>query len=150
MSTITPGSPEARPLVSSMFEVDLGKFKIENVTSVSGLAIDVQDVEAKSVSGGEFREEYQPGTVSYGELTIKRVFRGDRTMYDWYDKVAKGEDVRDDGSIVMYDLAKKEVDRWNFLAGWPSKWSISDLDTGSDDPISEEITLQIEFLERVK
>jgi hypothetical protein len=33
---------------------------------------------------------------------------------------------------------------------WPSKWSVSDLDAGSDDVMTEEIELQIEFLERAK
>ena len=49
----------------------------------------------------------------------------------------------------MPTLAHTEVDRWNILRAWPSKWSVSDLDASTDDVLTEEIELQIEFIERV-
>jgi phage tail-like protein len=43
-----------------------------------------------------------------------------------------------------------ETGRWTFTNAWPSKWSASDLDVGSDDVMSEEVTLQIEHIQRDK
>jgi phage tail-like protein len=47
---------------------------------------------------------------------------------------------------VIYDNAGTEVGRWNFEAGWPSKWSASDLDAGTDDVMIEELTISHEGL----
>jgi phage tail-like protein len=47
-------------------------------------------------------------------------------------------------------MAGTELDRWNFERGWPSKWSASDLNAGSDDVMIEELTVAIEHLERKK
>ena len=49
----------------------------------------------------------------------------------------------------MFDNAEKEIGRWNFINAWPSKWSASDLDAGSDDVVIEEATLVFEFIERI-
>ena len=54
------------------------------------------------------------------------------------------------GAIVLYNIAGKEVGRWTFEHAWPSKWSASDLDVGSDDPVKEEVTLVVEMLRRDK
>ena len=61
-----------------------------------------------------------------------------------------GKVERKSGSIVVYDLAGEEIDRWNFENAWPSKWSASDLDSGSDAVVIEEVTLAVEHMERKK
>jgi len=60
------------------------------------------------------------------------------------------KDYRADGAIALYDITNAEVGRWTFVNAWPSKWSASDLDVASDDPIMEEVTLTIELLTRDK
>ena len=50
----------------------------------------------------------------------------------------------------MFDMAGTELGRWTFTNVWPSKWSASDLDVGSDDLMTEEITLAVEELKRDK
>ena len=50
--------------------------------------------------------------------------------------------------LRVFDHAGTEVDRWNFEAGWPSKWSASDLDASTDDVMIEELTIVHEWLER--
>ena len=52
--------------------------------------------------------------------------------------------------MVMYDMSGKELGRWTFANAWPSKWSASDLDVGSDDLMTEEVTLAIEEIKREK
>ena len=57
---------------------------------------------------------------------------------------------RKSGSIVLYDSTHKEVARFNFTNGWPSKISTDQLSVDSNDPVKETITLVCERLERVK
>ena len=57
---------------------------------------------------------------------------------------------RKNGSIVLYDTALKEVGRFNFFNGWPSKIATDAMSTDSNDPVKETITLVSERLDRVK
>ncbi len=150
MSTITPSSDDQQSILTSMFALELGDIQVNDIQSVSGLSIDVEDVESKEVdSSGRMVTRYRAGTVKYSELTAKRVFTGDKALYDWHMDVVNGNKPWQDGSIVLYNLDGTEAARWNVMKTWPSKWSVSDLDAGSDDVVTEEMTLQIEYIERV-
>ncbi len=149
MTTIVPGDATSTAIVSSMFAVEFKEIALGYFTDVSGLSIDIEEVQSTfRTAEGKTVTRFSAGTVKYGTITLKREFTGNREFWDWHDKMCKGEKLFSDGSIVLYDLAGTEVDRWNILKAWPSKWSVSDLDAGSDDVLIEEIELQIEFLER--
>lgn len=150
MTTIVPGSTETTPFLSSLFNVEFGPAG-GVFTEVSGLSIDIEEVESVVVNeSGKEVTRWTPGTVKYSEITLKREFTGDRAFWDWHIKMVEGQNAFEDGSVVLYDLGGTEVSRWNINKAWPSKWSCSDLDAGSGDAMIEEITLQIEFLERQK
>jgi phage tail-like protein len=150
VSTITPSSDEQRAILTSMFALELGSINVGDIQSVSGLSIDVKEVESKEVGAdGKLISRFRAGTVAYSEISIKRVFTGDKTLYDWHMKMVAGANAYEDGSIVLYNLDNSEAARWNLNKVWPSKWSVSDLDAGTDDVVSEETTLQIEYMERV-
>jgi hypothetical protein len=51
---------------------------------------------------------------------------------------------------VLYDTSMKEVGRFNFFNGWPSKISTDAMSTDSSDPVKETITIVCERLDRVK
>ncbi|BAN02618.1 phage tail protein [Ilumatobacter coccineus] len=150
MTTIVPGSTETTPFVSSLFNVEFAKAG-GVFTEVSGLNIDIEEVESVVVNEqGKEVTRWTPGTVKYSEITLKREFTGDRKFWDWHIEMVEGQESYEDGAIVLYHLGGNEVSRWTINRAWPSKWSCSDLDAGSGDAMIEEITLQIEFLERNK
>lgn len=150
MTTIVPGSVETTPLVSSLFNVEFQKAG-GVFTEVSGLNIDIEEVESVVVNEqGKEVTRWTPGTVKYSEITLKREFTGDRKFWDWHIEMTEGKQSYEDGAIVIYHLDGTEQSRWTVNRAWPSKWSCSDLDAGSGDAMIEEITLQIEFLERNK
>ena len=84
--------------------------------------------------------------TKYDDIVLKRGLSADSAIIDWHTKVLEGAVERTNGSIVIYDNAGTEVGRWNFEAGWPSKWSASDLDAGTDDVMIEELTISHEGL----
>ncbi|HSL74036.1 MAG TPA: phage tail protein [Ilumatobacteraceae bacterium] len=149
MTTIVPGDDTSTSIVSSLFAVEFAQVASGEFTDVSGLNIDIEEVQSTyRTADGKSITRFSAGTVKYSTITLKREFNGNREFWDWHDKMCKGEKLYTDGSIVLHDLAGTEVDRWNVLKAWPSKWSVSDLDAGSDDVLVEEIELQIEGLER--
>lgn len=151
MTTIVPSDETSTPFVSSLFTVEFGELASGRFNSVSGLSFDIEEVSStQRTAEGKTVTQFSPGTVKYAALTLKRDFTGNKEFWDWHDKMCKGEGLYQDGSVVIHDLGGKEVDRWNISKAWPSKWSASDLSAGSDDVLTEEIELQIEFMERAK
>lgn len=150
MSTIVPGDAKTTAITSSTFAVEFGTVASGLFTEASGLGMDIEEVKSTRIKDGVSITVFSPGTVKYATITLKREFNGNKEFWTWHDDMCKGQNTYTDGSIVMYNLAGEEVDRWNILRAWPSKWSVSDLDASSDDVVTEEVELQIEFLERAK
>lgn len=151
MTTIVPSDDSNTAIISSTFAVEFPEVASGMFTEASGLAMDIEEVKSTRVTLlGKSVTRFSPGTVKYSTITLKREFNGDKEFWTWHDEMCKGMNKYSDGAIVMYSLDGKEVDRWSILKAWPSKWSVSDLDAGGDDVMTEEIELQIEFLERVK
>lgn len=149
MSTITPGSEAQYSQLTSLFSLEMGSIQVGDIQSVSGLNIDIEEVESKEIRpNGKMIGRFRPGTVKYGELTLKRVFTGDKTLYEWHKAMAEGKKEYQDGSVVLYNLDGTEAARWNLMKAWPSKWAVSDLDASTDDVVTEDITIQMEFIER--
>jgi phage tail-like protein len=150
MTTVVASSDEQRPFVASRFVVEFGALK-GVFTEVSGLSIDIEEVESTIVNEqGMQITRWTPGTVNYGELTLKREFTGDKGFWDWHMEMVRGDRRAGyrNGSITLYDLNSDPLDSWTIHRAWPSKWSASDLDSGSADPIIEDITIQLEYLQR--
>lgn len=150
MPGVTAGAKEDNLLVGSWFSIELKKATIEGITEISGLAVEVDVVDFTQVMvGGVTVTKKRPGAAKYSEVGIKRPLTADKSLWTWALGIRDGKkDYRADGAIVLYDISNKEVGRWSFVNAWPSKWSASDLDVGSDDPIMEDVTLVIELLTR--
>jgi phage tail-like protein len=137
--------------LGSQFALELKGVELARFQAVSGLSWETEVVEFKDTTiTGKVTIRKRPGQTKYGDVTLKRGLSANAALLDWYKSVLDGKVERKDGSVVVYDMAGAEVDRWNFERGWPSKWSASDLDASSDSVMIEEITIAIEHLERKK
>jgi phage tail-like protein len=136
--------------LGSQFALEIDGIEIARFTGCSGLSIEFEVVEEKTVDAatGTPRSHKRPGRVKYGDITLKRGLSASTTLTDWSQKTIDGTVEYKTGSIVVYNAADKEVDRWNFENAWPSKWSASDLSADSDDVMIEEVTLSHDFLVR--
>ncbi len=143
--------PDYEEFLGSAFALEIEGVEMARFTGCSGLAVNTAVVEFKeTLSTGEIVTRKRPGQTSYDDIVLKRGFSGNGAITDWHKKVRDGMIERQNGSIVIYDSTGAEVDRWNFEAGWPSRWSASDLDANTDDVMIEELTITHERLERAK
>lgn len=152
MPVTTPGQVKDQELTGSWFVVELDNGIVGFFTDASGLSLEIEVVE-KTDTGikGDTRTRKRPGTAKYGDITLKRTLSPDKKFWDWAKKIRDGNlEYRTNGALVMFDMSGAEVGRWSFTNAWPSKWSASDLDVGSDDLMTEEVTLAIEELKRDK
>lgn len=132
--------------LGSQFALELEGIELARFTGCSGLSWTTEVVEYQDSVGGKIIVRKRPGRTKFDDIVLKRGLSGDATLTDWHKKVLDGTVERTNGSIVIYDTAGTEVGRWNFENGWPSKWSASDLDAGSDDVMIEEMTITHEGL----
>lgn len=150
------------PLIATNFFLEIKGEVVDSLSEVSGLDVELEiaEVTQRSEKGMYVQHKAYSKPKWTGELSVKRIAPNDSSsdqMWKWFEQIRQhgmsvdnrgGE--RKDGSIVIYDTTMKEIARWNFYAAWPSKISQDSLTVGSNDPVTETITLQHEKLERKK
>ncbi len=148
MPVTTEGQVQDQELLGSWFGVEIEGLGPSFFSDVGGLAVDIEVVE-KTDTAADTVTRKRPGTTKYNELSLKRTLGPDKTFWEWAKSIRDGsKEYRKNGSVIVYDIAGDQIGRWEFTNAWPSKWSASDLDVGSDDLMEEEVTLQIEILVR--
>lgn len=148
MPITSPGVLQDTEYIGSWFTVELDNGIDGYFTDVSGLAIEIEVVE-KTDSSKDTLTRKRPGTTKYSEINLKRTLSADKKFWAWAKSIRDGKkDFRTKGAVVLFDIAGTEIGRWTFENAWPSKWSASDLDVGTDDLMVEEVTLQVELLKR--
>ena len=135
----------------SFFSLQVDKVEIAFFTGCSGLGLEFDVINFKQGDGAKVVQVKRPGKPKYSEVVLKRGFTSSTKLYDWFDEVVKAKDATPykTASIVIFDRNATEVARFNLEACWPSKLSVSDLQSGSDEVMVEEITMQHEFIDWV-
>ena len=64
-----------------------------------------------------------PGLVKYSYISLKWGVTDDAELWDWRLKTVNGKVERKNGSVVLLDDTGEEKARWNFVEGWPTKWT---------------------------
>lgn len=150
MPVTSPGAVQDAEFIGSWFSLELDNGVTGFFSEVSGLGIEVEVVEITDASKDTVTRK-RPGTAKYQEVNLKRTLSPDKAFWSWAKSIRDGKpDYRTKGAVVLFDIASKELGRWTFENCWPSKWSASDLDVGTDDLMQEEVTLQVELLKREK
>ena len=145
-----PGPLVDAEYVGSWFDVELDNGITGYFTEVSGLSIEIGVVTLTDASKDTVTRK-RPGTTTYSDITMKRTLSPDKSFWSWAKSIRDGKtEYRTKGAIVLFDIAGTEIGRWTFENAWPQKWSASDLDVGTDDLMTEEVTLQCELLKREK
>ena len=90
-----------------------------------------------------------PGLLKWQNINLKRGITDNTDLWAWRQKVIQGkiEDARINGSVVAYNEDGAEVIRYNFVRGWPSKWTASGVNAQGNEVIIEEIEIVHEGLE---
>lgn len=153
MPAVVPQSVTDEVFVGSRFTIELDNGITGEFSDASGFALEMVVSEKKVVlSDGSILEAKLPGTGKFQDITLKRTLTTDKSFYNWINDIRarRVNDYRTNGALVLHDFTGQEAGRWEFTNVWPSKWSASDLDVGTDDPMVEEITLSCNELKRVK
>ena len=64
-----------------------------------------------------------PGLTKHSNISLKWGTTDDASLWQWRKTVMDGIVQRKNGSIVLLDDTGAEKVRWNFVDGWPTKWT---------------------------
>lgn len=141
------------PLIGFNFAINVGGKIKGYFTEVSGLGSEHDIIEQKVVTEKGQEVIFKiPGRLKWGDIVLKRGITSNLDMWKWRKQVEDGDvkGARMNGSIVMYDQSLKEVARWNFLSGWPSKITGPTPKADSNEIGIEELTIVHEYIKREK
>lgn len=137
-------------VATRLFGIEIDGVNIAQFREVAGVTNAIQVIEHReNTPGGVQVLKKLPGNQSAGDITLKRGKSADKALWEWFKQVRDGDvaGARRNGSIILYDYEHGEVARYNFVNGWPSKLSITNLGTQANDVVVEECVISHEGLE---
>lgn len=134
------------PVSSFHFQVEWGGTRI-GFTEVSGLTVELQNIDYREGSYLEYQVTKMPGIPQYSAITLKRgIFKGDNEFFQWLNTVKLNSIERRDITISLLDEEHKPVVSWKVKNCYPSKVEGPSLNSTGNEVATESIELQHEGL----
>ena len=132
-------APDRRdPIPSFRFRVEIDGVSVGGFSRVDGL----ETVLEKRQGGSGFGSPSRGGGAALDHLLLRRGFDTRRDLWEWFEKVSRGEDDRRDLSIEVLDAELEPVVRILVHSARPCGWSLSPLDALEPALLHEEIELE--------
>jgi phage tail-like protein len=147
-----PPVPRSNPYAGYNFLVTVngisndGQAAAGSFTEVGGLEVEVSPIEYRNGSESTTVRK-SAGLRKYTNLTLKRGITGDLVFWDWILAGIQGQIQRADGSIILLDENRAEVMRYNFVRGWPCKYTGPGLNAANNEIAMETLEICHEGLE---
>ena len=137
----------------SFFALEIDALTLGWFTGCSGLSLEFDVTTYKEGNGKKVIERKRPGKPKYSEVVAQARLhhqQGRSTTGSRRSSTPRRRRRTRRRRSCIYDRQQTECARFSLEACWPSKMSVSDLSSGSDDVMVEELTIQHEFLDWVK
>jgi phage tail-like protein len=137
-------------VATRLFGIEIDGVNIAQFREVAGVNNTVAVIEHReNTPDGKQVLKKLPGNSSAGDITLRRGKSADKALWEWFKQVRDGDvkGARRNGSVILYDYEHGEVARYNFVNGWPSRLSITNLASPGNDVVVEECVISHEGLE---
>lgn len=131
---------------SGLFSVEIEGSEIGTFQEVKLPTFETSVVEYNH--GGSKSPHKRPGTVKWGNLTLKRGYATSRVLEEWLENIAQGKQDRRSISVIQHNEDHSETMRWNLFDCWPTKWTHSGYAGAKNETTVEEIEIVCERMER--
>jgi len=129
------------PFRAFNYAVEFDGLTVAGFSEVSGLTAEGDSTDYREGTDAVNSVRKLVGLRKYSNLTFKRGYTQDNTLWLWYQRIANGENDRRNGSVVLLNEAHEPVMRWNFENAWPNKMEAPAFNATSNDVAIE--TLEI-------
>lgn len=109
-------------------------------TEISGLEVEIKNIDYRNGSEAN-RVRRIAGLTSYANLVLKRGTTGDVEFWNWIADAIGGNIRRAEGSIMLQDENHVEVMRWNFVRGWPCKYTGPSFNAANNEIAMESVEI---------
>jgi phage tail-like protein len=140
-----PSPARQDPFTGYNFRVELDGIVVARFAECHGLSSETEVIRYRE--GGDLQVRLIPGLTKYSPITLKRGITVDRSLWEWRKHVVDGQVDRRNGSVILLTADGKDVVRWTFENGWPSKWEGPDLNGHSSEIAIETLEIVHERLE---
>jgi|KBSMisStandDraft_5_1062788.scaffolds.fasta_scaffold143470_2 phage tail-like protein len=103
------------------FRLEIDGLPVAGFSEVSGLTVDRDATDYREGTDRTNIVRKLPALSKVVALVCIRGYTQDDTLWQWYERIARGVDDRRDGSVVLMNEAHKDVMRWNFVNGFVTK-----------------------------
>ncbi|MEO0442567.1 MAG: phage tail protein [Pseudomonadota bacterium] len=109
------------PVRSYNFFVDINDTIVAGFSEVAGLTAEGDPVEYREGADPENHVRKLTGLRKYSNLTFKRGYTQDDTLWRWFNNIANGQDDRRLITISLMDEAHRPVISWTAEGAWINK-----------------------------
>jgi phage tail-like protein len=111
------------PYLSRNFRVEIDNIPAAAFSEVLGLEATIDVVEYRTGTDAPDSVRKLPGLTKYPNITLKRGFTQDLSLWTWMHNNITGDLDRRNVGIILLDQAGNEVIRWTLSNAWPCKWT---------------------------
>ncbi|MBH24622.1 MAG: phage tail protein [Myxococcales bacterium] len=140
----------ADPYVNFYFKLEIQGITVAHFQEVSGLSHTTK-VEPFNEGGENFKVHKLMGQTECGNITCKNGISDSMALWNWRKQITTNRiTLRKNGYIVLLGENQKELARWEFTRGWPSKWEGPTFDGKGNALAIETVEIACEELKRIK
>jgi phage tail-like protein len=105
------------------FKLEIDQIQRAGFRECLGLEVISEPMDYREGNEKVYTNRKLPGLTKYSNITLKWGITDDHSLWDWRKKTIDGKTERKNGSIVLMNESGEEKLRWNFVDGWPTKWT---------------------------
>ena len=109
------------PYRSFNFQLEIDGVPLGAFSEASGLTAEGDAVDYREGSDLQQNVRKLTGLRKYSNITLKRGYTQDKSLWRWYGNIVNGQPDRRDVTIVLLNEARQPVLRWHAEAAWVNK-----------------------------
>ncbi len=134
------------PYRNFRFRLEIEGIVQAGFTEVSAMEAEIDAVEYREGTDPIHKKKL-PGLVKYTDITLKKGSTNSTELWNWFKTVVNGQTERKAGAVILLDEEGSDAVRWNFVEGWPSKWTGPDMKADGSAAAIETLVIKHEGLE---
>jgi|RhiMethySRZTD1v2_1073278.scaffolds.fasta_scaffold78854_4 phage tail-like protein len=138
------------PFRGFKFRVEIDGIQRAGFREASGLDASQDPIDYREGDDKTMTIRKLPGLKKFSNIVLKRGITDDMDMWKWRKQVMDGKikDARKHGSIILMDDEGNDKARWDFVEGWPTKWTGPSFNATGNEVAIETLELAHEGIDR--
>jgi phage tail-like protein len=134
------------PYRSFNFQLEIDGVPLGAFSEASGLTAEGDAVDYREGVDVQQNVRKLPGLRKYSNITLKRGYTQDKSLWRWYGNIVNGQPDRRDVTIVLLNESRQPVLRWHAESAWINKIEGPSLKAAGNEIAMESVELVHEGL----